>query len=135
MLGHHLERHLPRTEAGHLHVAREALQALLHFRLDLLDRHGIAQDRIYDSIHSGAAMAPLAAALAELARKGRERLDEVRRQWAHVSLTARAAFLPLAVTDALLARAERNADPFHPVGLAPWRRQWRIWRAARRGRI
>ena len=118
--------------AGVLHdLPHEAARGRISLPLDLLDRHAVA----YDSIRSGTATAPLAAAVAEFARPGRARLDEVRRGWACLSPQARPAFLPLAVTDALLARAERNADPFRPAGLAPWLRQWRIWRAARRGQL
>jgi 15-cis-phytoene synthase len=116
-------------------LPREAARGRISVPLDLLDRHGVAQDSIYGSLRTGTATAPLAAALAELARKGRTHLDEVRRGWASVPPQSRPAFLPLAVTDALLARAERNTDPLRPAGLAPWRRQWRIWRAARRGRL
>ncbi len=112
-------------------LPREAARGRICVPLDLLDRHAVA----HDGICAGTATAQLAAALAELARKGRERLDEVRRDWVGVSPQARPAFLPLAVTDALLVRAERNRDPFRPAGLAPWRRQWRMWRAARRRRI
>ncbi|HEY1541125.1 MAG TPA: squalene/phytoene synthase family protein [Xanthobacteraceae bacterium] len=112
-------------------LPREAARGRVTVPLDLLDRHAVA----HDSIPAGTATGPLAAALAEFAHRGRERLDEVRRDWAGVSPAARAAFLPLAVTDVLLARAERNADPFQPAGLAPWRRQWCMWRAARRGRL
>jgi phytoene synthase len=43
------------------------------------------------------------------------------------------AFLPLAVAEARLGRMERNAArPFASAELAPWRRQWITWRAARR---
>jgi hypothetical protein len=38
--------------------------------------------------------------------------------------------LPLAVVRPWLDRSERT-DPFAPTELAPWRRQWLIWRAAR----
>jgi hypothetical protein len=38
--------------------------------------------------------------------------------------------LPLAPVRPLLDRLERS-DPFAPAELAPWRRQWLIWRAAR----
>jgi phytoene synthase len=112
-------------------LPREAARGRISVPFDLLDRHAVA----HDSIRAGTATEPITAALAELAHKGCERLDEVRRDWAGVSPQARPAFLPLAVTDALLARAERNRDPFRPAGLAPWRRQWRVWRAARRGRL
>ena len=112
-------------------LPRAAARGRVSLPLDLLDRHGVAPD----AIRAGTAGAPLKAALAELACIGRERLDDVRRNWAGVSPATRPAFLPLAVTGALLARAERNRDPFRPTGLAPWRRQWLIWRAARRGRL
>jgi phytoene synthase len=43
------------------------------------------------------------------------------------------ALLPVALAGATLARMERaDYDPFVPVEIAPWRRQWLIWRAARR---
>jgi hypothetical protein len=43
------------------------------------------------------------------------------------------AFLPVALAPVILARMERkDYDPFVPVEIAPWRRQWLIWRAARR---
>jgi hypothetical protein len=48
-----------------------------------------------------------------------------------VSPAAMPAFLPLALVSAELARA--GADPSKPVKLSPWRRQWLLWRAARRG--
>lgn len=109
-------------------LPREAARGRITLPLDLLDRHAVT----HDSIRAGTGSAQLTAALAVFAREGRERLDAVRREWGRVSEEARPAFLPLAVTDALLARAERNSDPFRPAGLAPWRRQWAIWRAARR---
>jgi len=42
------------------------------------------------------------------------------------------ALLPAALAGPTLARMERRGyDPFLPVEIAPWRRQWLIWRAAR----
>jgi hypothetical protein len=40
------------------------------------------------------------------------------------------AFLVLALIRPSLDRLSR-CDPFAPADLAPWRRQWLIWRAAR----
>ncbi len=111
-------------------LPREAARGRSLVPLDVLDRHGVARESI-----AGAASSQLEAALAELARVGQARLDEVRRNWANLSPAGRPAFLPLAVARALLARAERNPDPVRPVRLAPWRRQWLIWRAARRGTL
>jgi 15-cis-phytoene synthase len=72
---------------------------------------------------------------ADVAARARETLNEVRRHWPVVSPAARPVFLPLAVTSALVGQAERQRDPFRPPALAPWRRQWILWRAARRGSI
>jgi len=70
---------------------------------------------------------------ADIAARGRAALEQARRNWPAVSPATRPAFLSLAVTSALLRRAERNPDRSPSKGLAPWRRQWLIWRAARRG--
>jgi phytoene synthase len=43
------------------------------------------------------------------------------------------ALLPLALVGRTLARMERaDYDPRRPVDISAWRRQWLIWRAARR---
>ena len=63
---------------------------------------------------------------ADLVARAREELEQARRNWPAVSPAARPAFLPLALVSAVLARGK-------PIKLAPWRRQWLLWRAARRG--
>jgi hypothetical protein len=40
------------------------------------------------------------------------------------------ALLPVALVRPALMRLE-GGDPFSPAEIAPWRRQWLIWRAAR----
>jgi len=70
---------------------------------------------------------------ADLTARARVSLDQARRHWPAVSTPARPAFLSLALVSAVLIRAERNPDPSQPIRLAPWRRQWLLWRAARRG--
>ena len=70
---------------------------------------------------------------ADLTARARVSLDQARRHWSAVSAPARPAFLSLALVGAVLIRAERNPDPSQPISLAPWRRQWLLWRAARRG--
>ena len=70
---------------------------------------------------------------ADIAARGRAAIEQARRNWPAVPPAARPAFLSLAVTSALLRRAGQNPDRLQPTGLAPWRRQWLIWRAARRG--
>ncbi len=97
--------------------------------LELLERHGVRPQEVT----SGTAGPGLKAAMAEIAAVAREHIVEARRSWGRVSPTARPAFLPLALVPRLLTRIERNPDPFLPVEFAPWRRQWFLWRAARRG--
>ena len=41
------------------------------------------------------------------------------------------AFLPVALVRPSLLRLQRR-DAFAPAEISPWRRQWLIWRAARR---
>jgi len=70
---------------------------------------------------------------ADLRVRARETLEQARQRWPVVPLAARPAFLTLALVAAVLARSERNPDPAKASALSPWRRQWLIWRAARRG--
>lgn len=93
---------------------------------DLLDRHGVNRDEIF----AGRTGPALTAALAELRAHAGARLGECNelvtgRPWA-------AVFLPLALVRPLLRRLERSDDPFAPVEVPQWRRQWALWRAARR---
>ncbi len=75
----------------------------------------------------------IAIAPTDLVARAREELDRARRHWPEVSSAARPAFLPLALVSAELARACGGPRPIKPVRLPPWRRQWLLWRAARRG--
>jgi phytoene synthase len=105
-----------------LHVARRQL----YLPRDLLDRHGVDAADVL-----ARRMTPqLAAALAELHGHARAHLDAFRQSGLPSALAP--AFLPLALTDLYLARLERQRDPFRPLEVSPWRRQWCLWRAARR---
>lgn len=97
--------------------------------LEVLARHGVRPEEVT----AGTAGARVRPALAEVADAARRHLAEARRRWSDISRAARPAFLPLALVEPLLARIERNSNPFQPVELAPWRRQWALWRAARCG--
>jgi phytoene synthase len=120
------------TLAGARHaIPREAARGRISVPLDLLDRHGVDGVNAY----AAPAGAGLRLAAADLAGRARGWLDEVRRNWDAVPRAAHPAFLPLAPLDRWLARVARDPDPLTPVGLAPWRRQLIIWRAARRGQI
>jgi phytoene synthase len=96
---------------------------------DVLDRHGVRREEI----GAGHTRPQLRAAIDEIIATARDRLAEASRAWDGVAPDARPAFLPVALVAPLLARLARNRDLFRPTGLAPWRRQWLLWRAARRG--
>jgi phytoene synthase len=107
----------------------DAARGRLLLPRDVLARNAVGREEL----GAGRTSPQLRAAIQEIADMARERLGEARRAFAAVTPGARPAFLPLATVGPLLARLARNPDPFRPTGLAPWRRQWLIWRAARRG--
>src|ERR1700704_4187006 len=108
---------------------RHAARGQIYLPTETLERHGVAGAEVA----AGTAGPGLRAALAEIAGQARERLAQAAGRWQSVSPGARPAFLPLAWVAPLLARIERNPDPFVPIDLPQWRRQWPLWRAARRG--
>ena len=108
---------------------RHAARGQIYLPTETLERHGVAGAEVA----AGTAGPGLRAALAEIAGQARERLAQAAGRWQSVSPGARPAFLPLAWVAPLLARIERNPDPFVPIDLPQWRRQWLLWRAARRG--
>lgn len=105
-----------------LHVARRQL----YVPLDLLQRRGIRPEDVWARKNSP----EFKAALAELRDVAHSHLASFSGLTARLPRPAVAAFLPLAPTRPMLDRLDR-ADPFAPPQLAPWRRQWLIWRAAR----
>lgn len=127
--------------AGHAGVAqaltgflrdfpRHASRSQVYLPRALLERHGV--DR--DDILAGRAAEGLRAALAEmraLARHHCERLAELRPT---VTPTIAPAFLPAMLVPLDLARLERagNEPLSTVVEVSGWRRQWALWRAARR---
>ncbi len=108
---------------------RHAARGRIYLPTETLERHGVARPEVAD----GMASPGLRAALAEIAGQARERLAQAAGRWQSVTPAARPAFLPLAGVAPLLGRIERNSDPFVPIELPQWRRQWLLWRAARRG--
>jgi phytoene synthase len=108
-----------------LHVAR----GQLYVPLELLERHGVRQE----DIAARQASLELRAVLAELRALARVHLRQAGDQLAAVPAAALPALLPVALVNALLDRMEAAAyDPFAPLEISAWRRQWRIWRASRR---
>jgi 15-cis-phytoene synthase len=105
-----------------IHIARRQL----YFPTELLDRH---QVHLHD-LFAGRSSPGLVAAFAELRNLARHHLAAAGEAMKALPDAAIPAFLPIALTRPLLDRLDRS-DPFAPAELAPWRRQWLIWRAAR----
>jgi phytoene synthase len=100
---------------------------------DLLAKHGAAAGRVAARESTPA----VRYVLADLRALARERLREARLAAADVDPALLPAFLPAAMVDAYLARMERpDVDPLRDlVDVSPLRRQWTLWRAARKGRF
>jgi phytoene synthase len=105
-----------------VHVARRQL----YLPTEMLEQH---QVRVHDVFagRSSPGLVAVFAALRDVARRHLARAGQELRAMPH---EATPALLPLAVVRPWLDRSERR-DPFAPVELAAWRRQWLIWRAAR----
>jgi phytoene synthase len=74
---------------------------------------------------------------ADLRALARARLGEARRVASSVDPALLPAFLPAAMVDTYLDRMERPGfDPLRELAdVSPLRRQWTLWRAARKGRL
>ena len=106
-----------------------AARGQLFLPLEILERHGAGRQ----DVAAGQATPQLRAALGELRHCARGHLAAARALIATVPPAVLPALLPVARAPPTLARMERrDYDPFVPVEIAPWRRQWLIWRAARR---
>ena len=110
-----------------------ARRGQVYIPLEILERHG-AHRRDVSRLH---ATAEVRAALAEMRLLAREHLRQAHGIRSTLLPRLVPAFLPIALAGPTLARMERSDyDPFKPVELSAWRRQWLIWRAAREpGRI
>ena len=98
---------------------------------DLMAKHGV--DR--ESLLAGVASPQLAALIVELCTIAAGHLSAARDAARGMDASLLPAFLPLAPVDMDLKALRLSArDPFRQgTEPAPWRRQWAIWRAARRG--
>ncbi|MTW16158.1 phytoene/squalene synthase family protein [Rhodoplanes serenus] len=105
-----------------------AARGQVYLPADLLARHGVDPADIVERRASPG----LRAALADLCERARLELAEAERARAMLPAAAGPAFLPVALAGPLLDRLEAADDPFARVDLAPWRRQWILWRASRR---
>jgi 15-cis-phytoene synthase len=137
LCGNELDLGQTATHAGIAYAIAGLLRAFpvhsargqLYLPRDLLERHGIVRQDIY----AGRATAGLLAALSEMRQQARQHLAELDEWRWLVPPEASPAFLPVALVPAILASMERPSyDPFKLVAPSQWRRQWTLWRAARR---
>ena len=106
-----------------LHTAR----GQLYLPLETLSAYAAKHEDIF----ARKATTELRTALAELRLRARSHLSRIGEAATEIPPRVWPAFLPLAPLRPLLLRMERrDYDPFQPPQMAPWRRQWRIWRAA-----
>jgi 15-cis-phytoene synthase len=97
--------------------------------LDLLAQHGVTREEIEARQNVGG----LRAALAHLRDHVRAAFGSFRTAAPGIPEACAPAFLVAALVPQLLARLDAAAaDPFAAVEVPQWRRQWALWRAARR---
>jgi phytoene synthase len=109
-----------------VHVARRQL----YVPADLMQRYGVQAEDVF----AGKATAELRATLAELRLRARRHLAEAQKLLPEAPVAVLPALLPVALVRPALDRMERRGyAPFHPAEIPQWRRQWRLWRAARTG--
>jgi phytoene synthase len=105
-----------------------AVRRQLYVPLDVLDRYGVKPEEIFAAQVSD----PLLAALAEMRALAHQHLAAAQAKLQTASPEILPAFLPVALVGPQLGRMERaDYQPFAPQQIAPWRRQWQLWRAAR----
>jgi 15-cis-phytoene synthase len=106
---------------------RDASRRQIFVPLDLLRQYGVSREEIEARQNT----AGLRAALVALRGHAREAFARFRAKAPALPDACAPAFLNLAVVPALLARLDA-ADPFSEIEVPQWRRQWTLWRAARR---
>jgi phytoene synthase len=110
--------------------ALHASRGQVYLPADLLARHGAE----VSDILAGRTTDALRAALGELRGFARKNFDLFETRRRVLSRAVAPALLPAALVPAYLRRMDRNDyDPFKtPVEVPQWRRQWLLWRAARK---
>jgi phytoene synthase len=106
-------------------LPRHALRRQLYLPLELLDRHGASIEDLF----AGRSSPALNKAGADLRELARSHLDAAAKSLRGLPQQVLPAFLPVATLRRSLDRLDRS-DILSPKALAPWRRQWLIWRAA-----
>src|SRR6187549_742890 len=114
-------------------LPRHAARRQMFLPLDMLRQYGCGPDDVF----AMQASSELRAVLAELRLRARRHLARLAEMSADIPEKIWPAFLPLAPLRPWLNAMERTTyQPFQPPELPAWRRQWRIWRAAKSfGRI
>lgn len=108
-------------------VPGHAARRQLYLPVELLDRHGVAAAEVLASRSSPA----LNQAAADLRNLARRHLAAAADMLPGLPQQALPAFLPIAPVRRALDHMDRS-DIFSSNTLSPWRRQWLIWRAARK---
>ena len=108
-----------------IHAARRQL----YVPAEVMQRYGAQADDVF----AGKATTELRAALAELRLRARQHLAAARDLAGAAPPVIMPALLPVALVRPALDRMERRGyQRFRPAELPQWRRQWILWRAARR---
>jgi 15-cis-phytoene synthase len=107
---------------------RDLARRQLFVPLDLLAQHGVTREEIEASQNAPG----LRGALAALRDHARAAFGRFRAAAPDIPESCAPAFLLAALVPPLLARLDASADPFELVEVPQWRRQWVLWRAARR---
>jgi phytoene synthase len=111
-----------------LALPRHAARRQAYVPTEVLQRHGADIEDLF----AGRVTPPLLAALAELRALARRHLAAGAALAGGMPAALAPALMPAALVSAWLDRMERAGDPFHPPDIAEWRRQWIMWRKARR---
>jgi phytoene synthase len=109
--------------------ALHASRGQLYVPLEFLRRYGAERE----ALERKDASVAVRAALAQFRLIAWQHLERARELRITAPSHLMPAYLPVALAGPTLARMERNDyDPFAPLQISAWRRQWLIWRAARR---
>jgi phytoene synthase len=107
-----------------------ASRGQLYLPADLMERYGAQAADVF----AGKATIELRAVLAELRLLARHHLGAARGLLNDLAPEVAPALLPVALVRPALDRMERRFyQPLRPTELPQWRRQWILWRAARKG--
>ena len=109
-------------------LGKHAARRQLYLPLDLVNRHRADQNELF----AGEIGAAMYAVLGDLRTLARRHIATARERLAVAPRAILPALLPVALLGPTLARMEEgDYEPLHFQPIAPWRRQWLLWRAAR----